>query len=275
MFLRNAVPLFAVLTFSLTAGLAQAGTKSATIIGGSTVSSSDPDGASVVALVIQLQEGQAICTGSLLASDILVTAAHCITDESGRTVSASQVRLVFANDIRSSSRKIVNATGVKRHPDYDGDGGGKDQNDIAIVRFGGGIPSGYQTATLLPSGSTIPKGSGAVLIGYGVNTMAGGGSGSGILRKVTVTVADGLFARTEVLIDQRNGKGACHGDSGGPAFTRSGGKLLLWGVTNRGDPVNAPDDCKQFSVYTRITSQASFINSASRALRGTTAFAAR
>jgi len=116
MFLRKAVPLFAVLTFTLTSGLAFAGSKAATIIGGSTVAASDPDAASTVAIVIQLQGGQAICTGSLLAADILVTAAHCVTDESGKTVSAKQLRLVFATDVRSTSRKLVNATGVKRHP---------------------------------------------------------------------------------------------------------------------------------------------------------------
>jgi len=273
MFHRYAVPALLGLVLSSTSALA--GTQSTNIIGGSTVSTTNPDGASVVAIVIQLSGGQAICTGSLLADDILVTAAHCVTGEDGKTVTAKQLTLVFGNDIRSSKRILVKATGVQRHPGYDPERGGKDQNDIAVIRFGGGLPKGYLKATLLSSSSTIPKGASAVLIGYGVNTMSGGGSGEGVLREVTVQVADGKFAKTEILLDQRNHKGACHGDSGGPAYARSKGKLLLWGVTNRGDPVNAPDDCAHYSVYTRITAQSSFINSASRTLRGTTNLARR
>jgi secreted trypsin-like serine protease len=221
-----------------------------------------------VAIVIKLSQGQAICTGSLLATDLLVTAAHCVTSETGGVVAPSQIVLVFGSDIRSQNRTIVRATGVKRNTGYNPSAGGKDQNDIAVIGFSGGLPTGYKPATLLSSKSAIATGSSAVLIGYGVNTMAGGGSGEGILRKVTVKVADGKFARTEILLDQRSGKGACHGDSGGPAFARnSSGQLLLWGVTNRGNPDNAPDDCAHFSVYTRITAQATFINAAAKALR--------
>ena len=271
MFARLSTSLSAALAFALAAPLALAGSDSTEIMGGSPVSDSDPDGASTVAIVISLSQGQAICTGSLLAADILVTAAHCVTDENGGTVSPKKLTLVFASDVRSSKRILVKAAGVKKHPNYNPSAGGKDENDIAVIQFAGGLPAGYRKAALLSSKSAIPTGSPAVLIGYGVDTMAGGGSGSGTLRKVAVTVADGKFARTEILIDQRNGKGACHGDSGGPAFARSAnGQLLLWGVTNRGSPDNAPDDCAHFSVYTRITAQSAFVNAAARSLRSIT-----
>ena len=275
MFTRHAVPTLALLSLILSASLVFASTESTNIIGGTTVAGNDPDGASTVAIVIQLQKGQAICTGSLLAADILVTAAHCVTGEDGKLVTPKQLTLVFAGNIRDTSRILAKATGVKRHSGYNPNAGGNDQNDIAVIGFGGGLPKGYKVATLLPSATPIPNGSPAVLIGFGVDTMKAGGSGAGILRKVTVSVADGRFARTEVLLDQRNGKGACHGDSGGPAFAQIDGKLQLWGVTNRGNPDNAPDDCAHFSVYTRITAQRSFINSASKAIRQPAAFAAR
>jgi secreted trypsin-like serine protease len=278
MFSGKAVSSFCVLilsSFLVPPSLAGAGEKSTTIIGGTTVSDSNPDGASTVAIVIELGQGEAICTGSLLAEDILVTAAHCVTGEDGNTVSPAQLTLIFGSDIRSPNRILVKATGVVRNSKYDPEGAGKNQNDIAVIGFGGGLPSGYQKATLLPSSTVIPNGAPAVLIGYGVNTMADGGSGEGILREVTVPVADGKFAKTEVLLDQREKKGACHGDSGGPAFARKDGKLLLWGVTNRGNPDDAPDDCAHFSVYTRITAQRAFINSASRSLRAPARLASR
>ncbi len=268
MFISKPVLILSALGLSLSAQLAFAGTESTNIVGGTTVSSTSLDGAGTVALVINVTGGQAICTGSLLATDIIVTAAHCVTSDTGGTVTASNISIIFGKDIRASNRIVVKATGVLKNTKYNPRASGNDQNDIAIINFRGGLPSGYRPATMLSSKSSIATGSSAVLIGYGVNTMAGGGSGEGILREVTVQVADGKFAKTEILLDQRNQKGACHGDSGGPAFARaSNGQLLLWGVTNRGNPDSAPDDCAHYSVYTRISAQAPFVNSASKTLR--------
>jgi secreted trypsin-like serine protease len=267
--LASILPVLALAT-----SLAFAGNESVEIVGGTNIGNTNPDGASTVAIVIDLGKGQAICTGSILATDIIVTAAHCVKGLDGKTVAPQQLTLVFGLDIRASNRLLVRATGVVANPQYN-PSASKDANDIAIIRFITGLPPGYIKATLLPSATKIPNGAPAVLIGYGVNTMANGGSGEGILREANVTIANGAFAKTEVLVDQRNGKGACHGDSGGPAFARSGTQLLLWGVTNRGNPDNAPDDCTHYSVYTRITAQSAFINSAARALRTPTSFASR
>ena len=46
-----------------------------------------------------------------------------------------------------------------------------------------------------------------------------------------------------MILDQEDGSGACHGDSGGPAFFEKDGKTYLLGVTNRSYPDGAPDDC--------------------------------
>ncbi|MBS1963504.1 MAG: trypsin-like serine protease [Bdellovibrionales bacterium] len=264
MFYRHSLTLALALALSFSAF---ASSSSTNIIGGTNVSDSDPDGASTVALVATLSKGQAICTGSLLSASLIVTAAHCVTDERGGVLSPKAMTIVFGSDVRAKNRILAPVAGLKRHPGYDPEASGKDLNDIAVVRFAGGLPPGFRPAKLLSASTAIPNGGAAVLVGYGVNTMAGGGSGAGVLRKVTAEVADGKFAKTEVLIDQRNKKGACHGDSGGPAFARKGKDLLLWGVTNRGYPDNGPDDCVHYSVYTRITTQMAFINSAARALR--------
>lgn len=255
---------FFLLGFSLSA---VASSSSSNIVGGVDVSNTDPDGASTVALVATLAKGQSICTGSLLSASLIVTAAHCVTDETGGVLNPHAITVVFGSDVRARSRILVPAAGLRRHTGYDPEASGKDLNDIALVSFEGGLPPGYRPAKLLSASTAIPKGGAAVLVGYGVDTMAGGGSGAGILRKVTAEVADGKFGKTEVLIDQRNRKGACHGDSGGPAFARRGKSLLLWGVTNRSYPDDGPDDCAHYSVYTRISSQMAFIRAASRALR--------
>jgi len=221
------------------------------IIGGVEVSSSDPVAASTVALY----DGSALCTGSIIAKDLVVTAAHCIPTD------AKTLKVYFRTDLYAAgkSAKVVDAV---VNPGYQGENSsGPDENDIALVRFSGNLPSGYAPATLLPERDTLRNGETVTLAGYGINE-AQTSNGAGVLRRVDVTISNASFGKTEVLFDQTAGKGACHGDSGGPAFATIQSKLYLFGVTNRGYPDDAPDDCAHQAVYTNIISQMTFLNSA-------------
>ncbi len=239
------------------------------IVGGEEVEASDYYSQTTVALLTRTARGGSICTASIIADDLLVTAAHCVSDIFGRALSASSHRIIFNADVDHASDSDVRLVdGVKVNPNYKGSAGsGKDQSDIAIVHFVGGIPSGFKIASLLPTSLKLKKGQTVTLAGYGVTTMENGGDGAGVLRKVDTKIATPAFGKTEVLIDQRGGHGACHGDSGGPASVTVGSKIYLFGVTNRGYPENAPDDCKQFSVYTNINAHKSFVSQAAAELR--------
>jgi secreted trypsin-like serine protease len=74
-----------------------------------------------------------------------------------------------------------------------------------------------------------------------------------------VGVADPRSGKSEMILDQSRGHGACHGDSGGPAFVRQGKKMVLAGVTNRSYPSQAPDDCAHRVVYTKVSAYRSWI----------------
>lgn len=240
------------------------------IVGGRAVGSSELEAKTTVALLTITPQGVGTCTASILASDILVTAAHCVTDGFGRAYPAKQLRIIFHTNVDLGIDDNRPATGVKVNPKWNGGSlNGKDQGDIAIVHFKGGLPSGYQSAKLLPSSQSLKKGESVTLAGYGVTQMTPfGGTGSGVLRKVdNVKISNPKFAKTEVLLDQRQGRGACHGDSGGPAFVKRNNVVYLWGVTNRGYPPTGPDDCKQYSIYTRIQGHASFVNQSVSDLR--------
>jgi hypothetical protein len=118
---------------------------------------------------------------------------------------------------------------------------------------------------MLSSSTPLQEGQEVTLAGYGI-TQTNPHSGAGTLRKTTVRIAQPRFGDTEILFDQRDGHGACHGDSGGPALITLRGKTYLIGVTNRGyqDP---NDTCGQFAVYTRVAAYKSFITRAAAALR--------
>lgn len=239
------------------------------IIGGDEVKLGDYYSRTTVALITRTARGSGICTASIIAKDLLVTAAHCVTDVFGRVLPPQSHRIVFHSSVDESSEGDLRAVdGVKVHSTWKGSlSRGKDQGDIAVVHFLGGLPAGFEIATLLPTSKKLKNNQTVTLAGYGVTTMEGGGSGAGVLRRVDTKISIANFGKTEVLLDQRLGRGACHGDSGGPASITLSGKIYLFGVTNRGYPETGPDDCKQFSVYTNINAHRTFVSQASQELR--------
>ena len=84
-------------------------------------------------------------------------------------------------------------------------------------------------------------------------------SSYGSLNKDDVLVAEPIWGSTEVMLDQTGGKGACHGDSGGPAYAMVNGQMQLFGITSRGVGDGTGPQCTHFSVYTNASAYASWI----------------
>ena len=254
--------LSATLALTLSAHAAQKSGDKIEIVGGTTVAAGELEAETTVAFL----SGGGLCTASIIAEDLAVTAAHCVLDESGNPVDPSDMALVFSTEVSASSIQ-TQVLGAVFNPKFlEANNTGVDMGDIALIRFSGGLPSGYGIANLLPESETLVDGESVELAGYGVTEMIDQ-AGAGTLRKVDVPIKDAGFGQTEVLLDQTGGQGACHGDSGGPAFIKNDSGLFLWGITNRGNPDDAPDDCIHFSVYTKISSYKSFLDSATTTLR--------
>lgn len=215
------------------------------IVGGMEVPASDPIQRSTAALYSPSPNGTggALCTASLISRDTAVTAAHCLQGPSYAPV------MIFGSNVRSPDSVKRPVTGEVVHPGY-GRHRGMDQGDIAVVKFGGGLPNGYKPAAL-DTKESVKKGERVVLAGYGVSD-ARTRAGAGVLRKAEVSVADPRPGKSEMIFDQSHGRGACHGDSGGPAYFRRGRRMILGGVTNRSYPNTAADDCAHKVVYTKI-----------------------
>jgi secreted trypsin-like serine protease len=235
------------------------------IVGGTIVAADDPIASTTVFISGRETFGYYYCTGSIIAQDILVTAAHCVlpaAEGSLRVIFAQNISFTLLTgrpDLPDSDPSVHQVYGAIAHPDYSSSG--DDQHDIAIVRFKGDLPPNYRVAKLLHSDSQLTAGREVVLAGYG-STNAYVTDHAGELRKVSVDI-DGTLGQTEISLDQSHGKGACWGDSGGPAFLQSGNELLLWGVTSRSTGAR---DCAEGSVYTKLSSYKDFIKESSKTL---------
>ena len=252
------------LTLLATTGLIGCGSNTGTvaaqndaaIIGGQEATNQVYD-ASIVALY-NTAEGS-LCTASLLSQSIAVTAAHCVGGQ------PSDLIVLFVKNINEKNPTVRQVSAYKTSPIWASRQSELTNNgDIAIVKFDGGLPAGYQPIQMLNKVSALSTGMTMTLAGFGTSDGVHG-TGAGVLRFVDVTVQDANYSKSEILIDQTHGKGACHGDSGGPAYIQVNGQYLLAGVTSRG--VNDPkNDCSVASAYTSVAYYTSWITRTAKEL---------
>ncbi len=235
------------------------------IIGGTAVPELDPVASSTVALV-RLATGRVFCTGTLITQNMVLTAGHCVADPR-----IGAMAVLFSNkkpetqaeaDAVVSEHRVAAVVDARVNATFLNLTKGQSDNwgDIAIVKFNGRIPMGYGPARILANPALLKDGMTVTLAGYGFTDGVNKVSSTN-LQKADVKILSAQFSESEVLMDQREGKGACHGDSGGPAYANINGSLILFGVTSRGvaDP---KDSCGVASVYTSATALLPWIKAA-------------
>ena len=196
------------------------------------------------AVVALTYYGQQFCSGTLVASRTVVTAAHCLTD-----FSVSDIQVFFGLSVGGSGQS-VNVVQMVSHPSYYVASNGGGINDVAVLvlaQDGPVPPLSWQSSAL---GNVV--GRSVTIVGYGV-TDAKQETGNGTRRMITkhVTGQDNGF-----LYYNGAGSSACYGDSGGPVLLDVGGALTLVGVTSS---VEYPF-CAARDVNTRVDKYADFVS---------------
>jgi secreted trypsin-like serine protease len=228
------------------------------IIGGMESTGKEDFAKSIVSLY-DVSQG-ALCTASILSDSILVTAAHCVDG-----ADPSDLRIIYGVNLESRDIVVRGVDSFLVSPLWAARQGEEfNTGDIAVVHFSGGLVPGFVPATVLTDLTQLKNGDAVLLAGYGISDGVNQ-TGSGHLRFVETTIRNTTYSKTEILVDQTQGKGACHGDSGGPAYAKVDGKLVLWGVTSRGvdDPNN---DCSVAAAYTAIPFYSQWVTKAAAGL---------
>jgi hypothetical protein len=181
-----------------------------------------------------------VCTGSLIAPDVFLTAAHCVVG----WPQGIQFHVSFASDLYDRRAKFIAATGWVRDPRY-----GHDQanlHDLALVFLPSGSTRGITPVKLPTLGALdalAAKGELSktmfVNVGYGVSANRTGVPQFGYdgLRSMSLSEFMGLQPTWLGLLMNASATGEggdCYGDSGGPKFI-DGDDTVIYATVTTGD----------------------------------------
>jgi len=203
------------------------------------------------------------CTGTAIAPDLVLTAAHC-------ALPGPEYRIV---EFDASHRPVLKmVTTVARHPRFDLASllAHRATADVALMRLAGPLPAGVTPAPLDQARAPIMAGDQLVVAGFGV-TVRGDGRTGGTARVATLAVTGHPGNLQIRLVDpatngERAGLGACTGDSGAPAFTTSADGLAVVGVVSWSTGPSGTGGCGGLTGITPLALYRDWIDATARAL---------
>jgi len=183
-------------------------------------------------IVMVVDDHGDLCTGTAIARDLVLTAAHCVTRAADYKIKVYQ------------TGQSIGVRGFAKHPRFDADSyaASRATADVALLKLAVPLPDSVMPAALGGS-RRVASGETMTVAGFGV-TANGTPNGLGIPRMASLIVTGAPGALQIRLFDpitrnQRAGLGACVGDSGAPAF--DGDKVT--GVVSWSTAPNDEDGC--------------------------------
>lgn len=175
--------------------------------------------------VMVLSEGGGVCSGVIVAQDIVLTAGHCVAG--GRNV-----RVHFRDS--SGEPILLEPAEIATHGGYNADAVEARQRsiDLGLIRLQDPLPTRFSPAPL--SAARLPReGTPVTALGWGVSK-EGEARTTGTFRAADLVVVEPygpgkllLWAADPIGVGKRPGAGVCQGDSGGPIIRSDGAVIAI------------------------------------------------
>jgi secreted trypsin-like serine protease len=222
-----------LLRLSLTLFLLLLAAPASAIVGGG----SAPSGAIGRSVVTIVGSHGTSCTGSLIARDIVLTAAHCIAP-------GTTYKMV---DYSSKPPRLLDVKRTATHPRFNMQSllAHRATADVALLQLVS--PLSASPASLGGALMPVTVGQRLTVVGMGV-AVAGDGRSGGVARAANLSVTGRPGTLQIRLVDPatnnaRAGLGACTGDSGAPAFLDSISGPIIAGVVSWSTGPNNASGC--------------------------------
>ncbi|XP_016924071.2 serine protease SP24D [Drosophila suzukii] len=193
------------------------------------------------------RRGGHTCGGSIISENYIVTAAHCVKQGSN-VAPADQLSIQAGSLLLSSGGVVIPVATVTVHPNYKGNG-----YDVAVLRLKQSLNLGSNIAAIQLATDDPPTDATVDISGWGYISQKGPISNSLLYVQVKALSRETCqrhylrqLPETTMCLMHPSNKGACYGDSGGPATY--GGKLVgLASFVIGGCGRNAPDGYERVS----------------------------
>jgi hypothetical protein len=250
-----AAALFACASAACSTGASEPEAITRDAIAGGTLDVSHQD---VFLLGWQKDRAGALCTATLIAPNLLLTARHCVSPNADEAEEIQCGDAVLGEPYPASSFFATNDPQPREGSPFFGasevrvPASGVDTcgYDIALLILSQNVPAALSTPAVPRIDRDVVPGEPYTAVGYGV-TESGHSNGSRMrLEGLSVACEPGSCGDGIESTEFLGETGICSGDSGGPALDRDG-KVL--GVVSRGGP-----DCS-YPVYGSVTAWRDFI----------------
>lgn len=249
------------------ARLPSAGTSGVKIVGGDPVA--EGEFPQVLAIAVRANDDPKIyvtmCTATLVADGLLVTAAHCldIIPKTGDKPDLSTYRIMAGNSWKAADKpRYFEIKSIAWHENF-----GRSKQylaDIGFVTFDQPADFKVEPAPLFTSSTCLQryfakvaaeKNDVITFVGYGhVSNIGTSAMGEKRVVKTRIAVRNSAAAFDDYILIGESNRGTAKGDSGGPAFVLFDKKMYLFGITSSADFYGTEEgqQINNFSAETRV-----------------------